>query len=69
MITAWILVGGIVCMAWILVGCIVLASIDKYGRLLAWLDEAPAVGLGTLAILAWPTWLFLHLKQQWTQKP
>jgi hypothetical protein len=38
---------------WHLVGAIVLASIDREGRITAWADKAP-YGLDTFILSAWP---------------
>lgn len=40
-------------LVWMLVGCVILATIDRRGALLAWSKEAP-YGLGCFVVALWP---------------
>lgn len=48
---------------WMLVGCVLLATIDTRGELLAWTKEAP-YGLGVLVILLWPIVIVVFLRRK-----
>ena len=47
--------------AWILLGCVVLATIDIRGELLAWTREAPRKWMGHFVILFWPVVVCVYM--------
>ena len=49
--------------AWHLVGVIVLTTIDRDGRLLAWVNTAP-YGLDMLALTLWPYLFYRYLRSK-----